>query len=175
MTQPSAAHHGPIHRAIPDGDNRERLMCHDCGFIHYENPKIVVGAIVTWRDEFLLCRRAIEPRRGYWTMPAGYLELAESPAAGAARESWEEARARIVIDGLLGIYDVPRLSLVQLIYRAHLDAPEFAPGEESLEVRLFGWAEIPWTELAFPSVEWGLNHHRDCVTSGDYAVRSHSA
>jgi len=163
---------GPIHRAIPDGDNRERLLCRDCGFIHYQNPKVVVGAVVTWREQFLLCRRAIEPRRGYWTMPAGYLELNEGATAGAMREAWEEARARIAVDGLLAIYDVPRLSQIQLIYRAHLDAPEFAPGEESLDVRLYGWDEIPWTELAFPSVHWGLKHHRESAATGDFATRS---
>jgi ADP-ribose pyrophosphatase YjhB (NUDIX family) len=172
---PSAAPKGPIHRAVPAGDNRERMMCRDCGFIHYQNPKIVVGAIVAWQDQFLLCRRAIEPRRGFWTMPAGYLELNEASSTGAIREAWEEARARIVIDGLLAIYDVPRLSQVQLLYRAHLDAPEFAAGEESLEVRLFPWDEIPWPELAFPSVHWGLEDYRAAAGSGDYAARVHIA
>jgi ADP-ribose pyrophosphatase YjhB (NUDIX family) len=166
---------GPIHRAIPDGDNRERLLCRDCGFIHYQNPKVVVGAIVAWQDRFLLCRRAIEPRRGFWTMPAGYLELNETSPAGAIREAWEEARARITIDGLLAVYDVPRLSQVQLLYRAHLDAPEFAAGEESLEVRLFGWDEIPWSELAFPSVHWGLQDYRESATTGDFAARGNVA
>jgi ADP-ribose pyrophosphatase YjhB (NUDIX family) len=165
---------GPVHRAIPEGDTRERLVCRDCGFIHYQNPKVVVGAIVTWQDQFLLCRRAIEPRRGFWTMPAGYLEIDESAAEGAAREAWEEARARIVIDGMLGIYDVPRLGQVQILYRAHLDAPDFAAGEESLEVRLFAWDAIPWHDLAFPSVHWGLKHHREGATTGDLAARSHT-
>ena len=168
----NAALKGPVHRAIPEGDNRERLVCQDCGFIHYQNPKVVVGAIVTWQDKFLLCRRAIEPRRGFWTMPAGYMEMNESASAGAIREAWEEARARIVIDGLLAMYDVPRLGQVQIIYRAHLDAPDFAPGEESLECKLFGWDEIPWPELAFPSVHWGLKHHHEAATSGDYGARS---
>ena len=167
-----AAPQGPIHRAIPDGDNRERLVCQDCGFIHYQNPKVVVGAIVTFGDKFLLCRRAIEPRRGFWTMPAGYMEMNESASAGAMREAWEEARARIVIDGLLAMYDVPRLGQVQIIYRAHLDTPDFAAGEESLECRLFGWDEIPWPELAFPSVHWGLKHHHEAAASGDYGARS---
>jgi ADP-ribose pyrophosphatase YjhB (NUDIX family) len=171
MPETSNTLKGPIHSAIPEGDNRERLVCRDCGFIDYRNPKVVVGAIVTWREQFLLCRRAIEPRRGFWTMPAGYLEVNEASAAGAMREAWEEARARIVIDGLLAIYDVPRLSQIQIIYRAHLDAPDFAPGEESLEVKLFGWDELPWPELAFPSVHWGLKHHRDALTTGDFVTR----
>jgi ADP-ribose pyrophosphatase YjhB (NUDIX family) len=166
---------GPVHRLIPEGDNRERMVCRDCGFIHYQNPKIVVGAIVAWRDQFLLCKRAIEPRRNFWTMPAGYLELNEATAAGAIREAWEEALARITIDGLLAIYDVPRLSQVQVLYRAHLDEPSFAPGAESLDVRLFAWNEIPWRELAFPSVHWALNHYRDGLSSGDFSARSHTA
>ena len=102
----------------------------------------------------------------------GYLELNEAATAGAMREAWEEARARIVIDGLLAIYDVPRLSQIQLIYRAHLDAPEFAPGEESLEVKLCRWDDIPWSELAFPSVHWGLKHHRESMTTGDFTARN---
>jgi ADP-ribose pyrophosphatase YjhB (NUDIX family) len=174
-TSNSDALRGPVHRTVPEGDNRERLVCRDCGFIHYQNPKIVVGAIVTWQEQFLLCRRAIEPRRGFWTMPAGYLEMNESAADGAAREAWEEARARIAIDGLLAVYEVPHLSQIQLIYRAHLTEPEFAAGEESLEVRLFGWDAIPWSDLAFPSVHWSLNHYHDCLASGDFTVRNHTA
>ena len=163
---------GPTILTIPEGDNRERMVCPDCGFINYENPKIVVGSVVLWQERILLCRRAINPRRGYWTMPAGYLELNESTSAGAIREAWEEAQARIAIDGLLAVYDIPRISQVQIIYRAHLDAPDFAAGPESLEVKLFGWEEIPWADLAFPSVRWALEHYRDSATSGDYTARS---
>jgi ADP-ribose pyrophosphatase YjhB (NUDIX family) len=162
---------GPSVLTIPEGDNRERMVCPDCGFINYENPKVVVGAVCLWQDRFLLCRRAINPRRGYWTLPAGYLELHESTVAGAIREAWEEAQARITIDGLLAVYDIPRISQVQLIYRAHLAAPEFAAGPESLEVKLFAWEEIPWDELAFPSVRWALDHYRDCATTGDFTTR----
>lgn len=163
---------GPTILTIPEGDNRERMVCPDCGFINYENPKIVVGSVVLWQERILLCRRAINPRRGYWTMPAGYLELNESTSAGAIREAWEEAQARIAIDGLLAVYDIPRISQVQIIYRAHLDAPDFAAGPESLEVKLFGWEEIPWADLAFPSVRWALDHYRDCVATGDYTARA---
>jgi ADP-ribose pyrophosphatase YjhB (NUDIX family) len=162
---------GPSVLTIPEGDNRERMVCPDCGFINYENPKVVVGAVCLCQDRFLLCRRAINPRRGYWTLPAGYLELHESTVAGAIREAWEEAQARITIDGLLAVYDIPRISQVQLIYRAHLAAPEFAAGPESLEVKLFAWEEIPWDELAFPSVRWALDHYRDCATTGDFTTR----
>ena len=158
-------------RRIPEGDNRERLICADCGHIAYDNPKVVVGSIVVSGDAVLMCRRAIEPRRGFWTLPAGYLELHESTPAGAIREAWEEAQAKITIDGLLAIYDIPRISQVQIMYRARLLSPEFAAGPESLEVNLFAWDEIPWDELAFPSVRWALEHYRDCLTSGDFTAR----
>lgn len=162
---------GPIVTLVPEGDNRERQVCPDCGFINYENPKIVVGSVVLWQDRILLCRRAINPRRGFWTLPAGYLELNESAAEAAQREAWEEAQARITIDGLLAVYSIPRISQVQLIYRAHLTGPEFAAGPESLEVSLFPWDEIPWGELAFPSVKWALDHYREAAATQDFAAR----
>ena len=152
---------GPSVRSIPEGDSRERLVCPDCGFISYDNPKVVVGSVAEWEGRILLCRRAIPPRIGLWTLPAGYLELNETSEAGAAREAWEEARARIAIDGLLAVYNIPRISQVQLIYRATLQSPDIAAGEESEEVGLFGWADIPWREIAFPSVEWALAHYRE--------------
>ncbi len=151
---------GPSVRSIPDGDNRERLVCPDCGFISYDNPKIVVGSVATWGGKILLCRRAIEPRVGLWTLPAGYLELEETTENGALREAWEEARARIAIDGLLAVYNIPRIGQVQLIYRARLQSPDVEVGEESAEVGLFGWDDIPWEEIAFPSVNWALHHYR---------------
>jgi ADP-ribose pyrophosphatase YjhB (NUDIX family) len=163
---------GPSVLTVPEGDNRERMVCPDCGFINYENPKIVVGAVCLWQERFLLCRRAINPRRGYWTLPAGYLELNESTLAGARREAWEEARALIAVDGLLAVYDIPRISQVQIIYRARLTAPEVSAGPESLEVKLFAWEEIPWDELAFPSVRWALEHYRESSESGDFRARS---
>jgi ADP-ribose pyrophosphatase YjhB (NUDIX family) len=149
MADPPAPR-GPSVLSIPEGDNRERMICPDCGFINYENPKVVVGSVCVWEERFLLCRRAINPRRGFWTLPAGYLELHESTPAGAMREAWEEAQAKIIIDGLLAIYDIPRISQVQIMYRAHLAAPEFAAGPESLEVRLFAWDEIPWARTRLP-------------------------
>ncbi|HLJ63642.1 MAG TPA: NUDIX hydrolase [Stellaceae bacterium] len=172
MTSSPPPRPGPSVLSIPTGDNRERLTCPDCGFIHYENPKVVVGAVCTYGDRLLLCRRAIDPRRGFWTLPAGYLELNESTRAGAMREALEEADARIIIDGLLAIYDIPRISQVQIIYRAHLAQPLFAPGPESLEVQLFAWEEIPWADLAFPSVKWALDHHRHYATTGDVTPQS---
>jgi ADP-ribose pyrophosphatase YjhB (NUDIX family) len=151
---------GPVVRAIPDGDDRERLTCPDCGFIAYENPKMVAGSVVSVGDKIMLCRRAIEPRKGFWTLPAGFMELNETPEEGAMREAWEEARARIAIDALLAVYSVPRISQVQLIYRATLAEPGFSAGPESMEVELFDWADIPWSELAFPSVKWALNAYK---------------
>jgi ADP-ribose pyrophosphatase YjhB (NUDIX family) len=147
-------------RVIPPGDNLKRLVCDDCGWVHYENPKIVVGAVATHEGRYLLCRRAIEPRRGRWTIPAGYLEQHETTEQGALREAREEACVELEIQGLLGIYNVPKVSQVQLLYKARLKSPEFACGAESLDVRLFTWEDIPWDELAFSSVHWALRHHR---------------
>jgi ADP-ribose pyrophosphatase YjhB (NUDIX family) len=152
---------GPSVETVPEGDNRTRLVCPDCGYIEYANPKIVVGAVCTWKYEILLCRRAIEPRLGKWTIPAGFMELGESTAEGAAREVWEEARARVTVEALVGIYDIPRISQVHVIFRAPMVSSEFAPGEESLAVELFAWNAIPWEELAFPSVRWALERYSD--------------
>jgi ADP-ribose pyrophosphatase YjhB (NUDIX family) len=147
-------------RRVPVGDTNERYVCDDCGHVYYTNPKIVVGSVVAHDGRILLCRRAIEPRRGYWTLPAGFLEENETPDEGARREALEEAGAVIVLDALLAIYSVPRISQVQLMYRARLEKPEFSAGSESLDVRLFDWHEIPWDEAAFPSVQWALDHYR---------------
>lgn len=143
-------------RTIPPGEDRLRLTCPDCGFIAYENPKIVVGSVVDIAGDVLLCRRAIEPRRGFWTLPAGYLELGESAEEGAMREAFEEAEARIAINALLAVYSIPRISQIQLIFRATLAEPGFAAGPESLEVRRFAIADVPRDEIAFPSVHWAL-------------------
>ena len=171
MSEPGVVR-GPSVRGVPEGDNRERMICADCGYVLYDNPKIVVGSVTRWGEHILMCRRAINPRRGFWTLPAGYLELNESTTAGAEREAWEEAQARIEIEGLLAIYDIPRISQVQLIYRAQLIDEAVAAGPESLEVALFGWDEIPWDELAFPSVRWALHHDREARASGDFTARS---
>jgi len=143
-------------RRIPDGDDRERLTCADCGFVAYENPKIVVGSVVSEAGRILLCRRAIEPRRGFWTLPAGYMEMAETVEEAARREAREEAGADIALEGVLALYSIARIGQVQVIFRAGLARPEVAAGPESLEVRFFTWDEIPWTEIAFPSVHWAL-------------------
>jgi len=148
-------------RRIPEGDHRSRLVCAACGHVVYENPKIVVGAVVVAGEAVLLCRRAIEPRHGFWTLPAGYLELGETLEEGAARETWEEAQARIELDGILGIFSISRIGQVHVIFRARFSAdaspPLFAAGAESLEVGLFSWDAIPWDRIAFPSIRWALH------------------
>ncbi len=161
---------GPIHTLTPTGDHRERKVCDDCGFVLYENPKIVVGSVVVDASQrVLLCKRSISPGYGKWTLPAGYLELGETPEEGAMREALEEAEAKIRLTGLLGVYSVRHLSQVQLLYRASFEKPHFAAGEETLEARLFDWEEIPWEELAFPSVKWVLEKFKSI---GDTAVFS---
>jgi len=151
----------------------ERAICDRCGFVDYENPKIVVGSVATWEDRVLLCRRAIEPRDGFWTLPAGYLERNESPAEGARREAWEEARARLAIDQLLATYAITGISQVQLIYRARLLDPDVAAGPESREVRLFSWNQLPpIDEIAFPSVNWALADFRATASETAFSPRS---
>ncbi|MFZ5610196.1 MAG: NUDIX domain-containing protein [Pseudomonadota bacterium] len=156
-------------RRVPEGDNRERQVCATCGFIDYDNPKVVVGAVVRHGEKLLLCRRAIEPRKGYWTIPAGFLEHNESAEEGALREAREEACAAIEIDRLLAVYSIPRISQIQLIYRARLPLLEFAAGPESAEVALFAWEDIPWDTLAFPSVHWALAQARSVWHAADFA------
>lgn len=145
---------------VPDGDDRERRVCGTCGFIDYQNPRIVAGSVVRKDGKILLCKRAIEPRKGYWTLPAGYMELGETVEAAAAREAKEEACAEIEIDRVLAVYSVPRIGQVQVMFRAEL-ASDIAPGPESVEVGLFDWKDIPWSELAFPTVVWALTHYAE--------------
>ncbi|WP_296461651.1 NUDIX hydrolase [Rubinisphaera sp.] len=155
------SYHPPKHfeKKIPAGDDRTRLVCNQCEWVHYENPKIIVGLVPIYKDKILLCNRAIDPRQGYWTIPAGFMELKETAEAGAKREAWEEARVQVEINALLGVYSIPRAGQVHLIYRAIMDKPEFAAGPESHDVRLFAWEEIPWDNLAFLSNHWALNHY----------------
>ena len=147
---------------VPNGDNRLREVCDSCGYVAYSNPKIVVGSVLVEARRVLLCRRAIEPRRGFWTLPAGYLEHGETLEEGAAREALEEAGAAIRADGVLALYSISRIGQVQVIFRARFQGPaRFAAGAESLDVQLFAWDEIPWDELAFPSVGWALRAWHD--------------
>ena len=162
-------------KRIPDGDNRERLVCGRCEFIHYQNPKVVAGAVCTWRDDkgvdkILLAKRAIEPRKGFWTLPAGYMELGETTEQAAQREALEEACATIEIDRLLAMYSVARIGQVQIMYRAKLVTPDIACGIESEEVALVEWADIPWEQLAFPTVVWALAHFHESRSKADFST-----
>lgn len=150
---------GLLERGVPPGDDRERFICQACGKIQYQNPRMVVGCIPRWQDRILLCRRAIEPRYGTWTLPAGFLENEESVEEGARRELMEEARATALDLQPYGLYNIPRVSQVYLFFIGALASGEFAAGEETLETRLFGEDEIPWEELAFPVVETTLRRY----------------
>ncbi|WP_282604999.1 NUDIX hydrolase [Pelagibius sp. Alg239-R121] len=172
METPGQPKEQSFEQRIPDGDDRLRRVCSDCGFVDYENPKVVVGAVATWGDKILLCRRAIEPRVGYWTLPAGYLEVQESAIDGACREAWEEARAKLDIDQLLAVYAIPRISQIQLIYRARLVSPDVSAGPETQELDLFAWDDIPWNDIAFPSVHWALNDFYAVRDLTSFAPRS---
>ena len=159
-----------IERRTPPDDNRERAVCPACGEIHYENPLNVVGTVPVWGEQVLLCRRAIEPRHGFWTLPAGFMELGESTAEGAARETDEEAGARIELQGLFTVLNVVRVGQVHLFYRARLLATHFAPGSETLEARLFHEHEVPWDELAFRTVRQTLEHFFDDRRRGQFGI-----
>ena len=141
---------------IPADDSRERHVCESCGVVHYFNPRNVVGSIPVFEGQILLCRRAIAPRHGYWTLPAGFMELGESTSAGAARETQEEAGAIVDIGPLYSLLNVPHAEQVHLFYLANMTSTEFHAGEESLEVALFHERDIPWSEIAFPTVKQTL-------------------
>lgn len=144
---------------IPLGDQKIRQVCTECGDIHYVNPKVICGALVIWQDQVLLCRRAIEPRYGLWTLPAGYMELFETMEQGAARETREEAEANIEIQQLYCMYNIPRIGQIYVLFKADLIDGKFGAGDETLESCLFAEADIPWGALAFPSVEQTLKHY----------------
>ncbi len=161
------AHCGSVvEEKVPLGENLLRAVCPSCHTIHYENPKIVAGSIPEWEDKILLCRRAIEPRSGLWTFPAGFMELGESTEEAATRETLEEAHAEIRIHRLFGIFSLPHVSQVYVVYRAHLQNLNFKPGPESLEVQLISLADIPWNHLAFPVIHESLTRYvKDIQTS----------
>lgn len=144
---------------VPDGDSLPRHVCPGCGTIHYQNPKMVVGCIPEWEDKVLLCRRAIEPKYGLWTLPAGFMENGETTLEGAARETWEEAGARIEMGPLYTLYNLPHINQVYLMFRAQLLDLDFQPGIESLETRLFTEADIPWDDIAFRTVRATLEQY----------------
>jgi ADP-ribose pyrophosphatase YjhB (NUDIX family) len=143
---------------VPEGDTFTRAVCDACGIVHYQNPKVVVGCIPVYGDRILLCKRAIEPRYGLWTLPAGFMENEESASEGASREALEEANARVEIEDLYTVYSIPHISQVYMMFRAKLLDADFSPGTESLEVKLVTEDEIPWNELAFAMVRRTLEH-----------------
>lgn len=159
------------HLHIPEGDNRERAVCGQCDTIHYQNPKIVAGALPAWEDKILLCKRAIEPRYGSWTLPAGFMENGETVEQGAIRETWEEAEAKIDNLQLYTMQSIPRISQVYVIFRAELRGENaFGVGSESLETALFLEHEIPWSEIAFPMIERSLRYYFSDRARGNYGV-----
>ena len=172
----------PVSLQIPEGDNRPRYVCPECATIHYHNPKMVVGSIPVWDEDgqirVLLCKRAIEPRHGYWTLPAGFMENNETTSQAAMRETEEEAGADIEIGDLFSLLNVAQVHQVHLFYLARLRTLEFAAGIESLEVQLFSESEIPWDDLAFPTIRKTLElFFADCVkignTGGRFGFHSH--
>lgn len=172
----------PVYLKIPDGDNRERHVCDHCDTIHYQNPRIIAGCIPVVGDQVLLCKRAIEPRHGLWTLPAGFMENGETTLEGALRECEEEAKARIHTPVLCGMFDIPHINQVYIFYRGELiinaedgkfqSGIDFGPGIESLEVELFREDEIPWDKLAFPVVELMLHHHFEDIKQGIAEMRT---
>lgn len=160
----------PVAVRVPAGDSLPRHVCDACGAIHYRNPRLVVGTLPAWEGRILLCRRAIEPRRGCWTLPAGFMENQESVAEAAERETREEACARVELNAMYTMISVPHINQVHVIYRARLLDLDFAPGEESLEVALFDEADIPWDEIAFRTVAMTLRHYFADRASGSFGI-----
>lgn len=175
MFQPRSIKHcracgSPVHYLVPADDNRDRATCPACATVHYENPLNVVGTLPVWQDKVLLCRRNIEPRHGFWTLPGGFLELGETTEQGAIRETTEEAGARVELQGLYTLLNVVRVGQVHLFYRARLLDTCFAPGPESIEAQLFPEAEIPWDELAFRTVRETLKCYFDDRRRGQFGL-----
>jgi len=161
-----------VSRKIPAGDERERYVCNDCNEIHYQNPRVITGCLPIFGEKVLLCKRAIAPRLGFWTLPAGFMENGETTEAGAVRETWEEARAEVKVDQLYTLFNLPHISQVYMFYRTHLPTPKFSAGPESLEVQLFTEDEIPWDELAFPVIRETLQFYFADRVAGSYQFRS---
>lgn len=159
-----------VEQKVPEGDNRPRYICTSCETIHYQNPNIVAGTVPVVGDKILLCKRAIEPRYGYWTLPAGFMENQETTSEAAMRETWEEAEARVEIDGLFTMINVPQIDQVHIYFRASVIDGKFGVGTESLETRLYSEDEIPWSELAFPTVKRTLKLFFEERKKGAYGV-----
>jgi ADP-ribose pyrophosphatase YjhB (NUDIX family) len=149
----------PVSLRTPEGDHLPRFVCDGCGVVHYQNPKLVVGCVPEHEGRILLCKRAIEPRHGYWTIPAGFMENGETTQDGARRESWEEALADVEIGSLLAVVHVLHADQVHVMFRARLPEPRFGAGAESLEVMLYDEADVPWQDIAFRSVDFALRRY----------------
>ena len=154
----------------PEGDSRLRHVCEACNIVHYQNPKIVAGCIPVWDNRLLLCKRAIEPRYGLWTLPAGFMENGESTEQAAARETLEEACASVVKLKLYGVFSIPQINQVYMMFRASLQSEDYHSGPESLDVRLFEEHEIPWDELAFPVVKLTLERYFQDIKAEHFPV-----
>lgn len=164
----------PVDHRVPEGDNRARDICDRCGAIHYQNPRMVVGTVPVWENRILLCRRAIEPRYDTWTLPAGFMELGESAAQGAERETLEESGARIRLGQLYTVIDVPQVEQVHFFYLAEALGPGLDPGPESLEARYFDEAEIPWDDLSFRTVVTTLRRYLEDRRKGEFPTHHYS-
>lgn len=160
-----------LHRAIPLGDDRLRHICGACGAIHYQNPKIIAGCIPVWGDQVLLCKRAIEPRLGFWTLPAGFMELGETLPEAARREAREEAQVEVELEPLYTLFSLPHISQVYAFFRAQMIEERYAAGEESLEVRLFREDEIPWDQISFETVYRSLRLFFQDQNRGEFVFR----
>jgi ADP-ribose pyrophosphatase YjhB (NUDIX family) len=156
---------------VPEGDTLERAVCDACGMVHYQNPKIVVGCLPVYGDRILICKRAIEPRYGLWTLPAGFMENNETAGEGAAREALEEANAKVEIEELYAVYSIPNISQVYMMFRAKLVDPDVSPGAESLEVKLVTLDQIPWDQLAFAMVKKTLDFYIEDLKTGVFKPR----
>ncbi|MFT5594636.1 MAG: ADP-ribose pyrophosphatase YjhB (NUDIX family) [Oceanicoccus sp.] len=162
----------PVTYQVPEGDNRERAVCDHCGTIHYVNPRIITGTLPVYQNQILLCKRAIEPRKGYWTLPAGFMEKAETLEQGAVRETLEEAGINITCGQLLSSISVPHISQVHIFFLAHMESAKHAIStSESLEVKLFRFDDIPWDEIAFPTVKKTMQFYLDDLKAGKIETR----
>ena len=164
----------PVRIKVPPGDNRPRHVCDSCNTVHYQNPKIVTGTLPIWEDQVLLCKRAIEPRYGLWTLPAGFMEIGETTEQAAERESREEANANIDIQQLYTVISLPHIDQVYMLYRASLSDLDFYPGEETLEVKLFQEKHIPWQELAFRTIHFTLQRFFEDRQKGLFPLHTHT-
>ena len=161
----------PVEFRIPKGDNRERYICEQCDTIHYQNPHIITGCVPCYGNQILLCKRAIEPRKGLWTLPAGFMENGETTQQAATRETFEEALTRVTIEDLYFLYNLPHIHQVYIFFRASMDELEYGAGEESLEVRLFHEEEIPWDNLAFAVIKKTLRYFFEDRRNNHFPIR----